>query len=192
MASNLLELLTQKYTHLVEDFSQSGNIQYNFQYCQLVKLSPERLEEEIKKCPKRNHTDCLPHLCVKAHFELVREIKREIEIQCFHADKKLLTFTTSDPQPNKFNLYRNALLRMGHSEEYAKQFYTCNPHTDFYIIKDMSMNCVIIIREERITSLIWATTDNTLSREEVKALAEKHKDVLDLFMLGTVRFSILD
>jgi hypothetical protein len=190
MASNLLELLTQKYTHLVEDFSQSGNIQYNFQYYQLVKLSPERLEEEIKKCPKRNHTDCLPHLCVKAHFELVREIKSEIEIQCFHADKKLLTFTTSEPKPNLSNLYRNALLRMGHSEEYAKQFYTSNPPTDFFFIKDLSMHCTLK-QEGGMGSLAWATTDNSLSQEEVRTLAEKHRDVLDLFKLGRVRYSIL-
>lgn len=194
MTSRLQEMLIKQYTWLVENPTHC-NIQFNLQYYQLVELSPERLEEEIKKCPKTSHTNCLPHLCAKAHLKLASEIKSEITIQCFYSDKKLMVYTTSEPKPNHLNLYRNALLRMGHSEEYAKQFYTCNPAIDFYFIKDYSMYCIILRVERnggRRGRLTWISTDNTLSREEVRALAEKHRDVIELFKFGAPNYSILD
>jgi hypothetical protein len=190
MTTSLLESVTERYTWLIENPTQSRNIQFNFQYWELAKLSPERLIEEIEKCSKKFHTDCLPHLCVKAHFLLANEIKSEIRQKCFYSDKKLLIFTTSEPKPNHLNLYRNALLRMGHSEEFAKQFYTCNPPTDFYLLKDLSMLCILQHIGEGDCQFGWVATDNTLSMAESRALAKKHDDVIQREKLGLSFYSI--
>lgn len=192
MTSRLLELATRKYVNLVECYSQSRNIQYNFPYCQLMKLSPERLEAEEKKCPEEDHKTCLPHLCVKAHLKLISEVKGEIGLQTYFADEKLATFTTAEPRPNFLNPYREALVFLGYSEEYAKEFYTLKPPTDYCVLKDFSMNCAIQNLGGNKLRLIWSVTDNALSLEEIRALAAKHNDVIEKEKLRNIVYNILD
>lgn len=190
MTSRLLELVTRRYVNLIECYSQSRKINYNFPYCQLVKLSPQRLEAEEKKCQEEDHSTCLPHLCVKAHLKLINEIRGDIGLQTYLADETLATFTTAEPRSKFLNLYREALVFLGYSEEYAKEFYT-NPSSNFSVVKDLSICCVIQHHGEN-NRYLWYATDDTLSLEEMKALGAKYNDVIKKEKLRNIIYTILD
>ena len=178
----LLELATQKFVNLVEFYAPNRKIKYNLTYWQLVRCGPERLKNEEKKCLKANHTNCLPHKCMKAHVILIKKVKSEIELQTFFTNKKFVKFTLGEPRPNFINPYAEALQVLGYSQEYTKLFYA--EDLDFLLLEDLSVYCVIQHCEDNKCRLNWCPTDSLLSLEEQETLLAKHNDVIQRESFG--------
>ena len=175
---SLLQFMAFEYIKIIQTRRTAGPIVFNTKIQDIVTLSaPARKELERRICSKRNHSQCLPHLCVRAQLNFFTELKQYFAYKAFISETPLMKFSLGcDHYPNPTE---DCLTKLGYSLDYAKKCYVV-PNENVLVLKNMTMYASQVYLTSDHYTDCWSITDPTATREEAKDILESNRKDLEL------------